>query len=350
MAPFSYGLYSKAHGSGLFSFLIVMEPILSVRELRTSFFSGRAETRAVDGLSYELEAGRTLAIVGESGSGKSAHALSLLRLLPRPQGRILGGEVLFAGKDLMRIPESSMRRLRGDRISMIFQEPMSALNPVSTIGDQIAEAILAHRPASRASARAKAEELLDLVGIGRGKAGLDAYPHEFSGGMRQRAMIAMAISCGPDVLVADEPTTALDVTIQAQILDLLGDMQARLGMAMVLITHNLGVVARMADRVVVMYAGRKVEEASARDIFAAPAHPYTRALLESIPPLSEKLERLKVMGGHPPEPGALLDRSCPFEPRCPEAFEKCRRSDPPLFDLGGRFASCWKARPGRDEI
>ena len=318
-----------------------MDPILSVRGLRTHFHTADRVVRAVDGLSYDLFPGRTLAVVGESGSGKSVHALSILRLLPEPPAQIVSGQILFAGKDLLAMTPEELRRLRGDRIAMIFQEPMASLNPVLPVGEQIAEAVVLHKGASRAAAWAKAVSLLDKVGIPHAEESARDFPHQLSGGMRQRAMIAIALSCEPDVLIADEPTTALDTTIQAQILALMKDLQRELGMAMILITHNIGVVAEMADDVAVMYAGRQVECAPVGALFGDPKHPYTRGLLASVPSIYSRKERLEAIKGQPPE----LTREfagCPFTPRCPVAIAKCGTNDPPLFKLSdGRLSNCW---------
>ncbi|MDE1977541.1 MAG: ABC transporter ATP-binding protein, partial [Elusimicrobia bacterium] len=262
-----------------------MDPVLSVQDLRVGFRTERGFLHAVDGISYDLHAGKTLAIVGESGSGKSVHALSILKLLPEPPAEILSGRIMFGGRDLLKLPPSEMRKIRGNRIAMIFQEPMTSLNPVLTIGDQISEAVILHQKVSQAKAMAKAVDLLGKVGIPHPSERVKDYPHQFSGGMRQRAMIAMALSCDPDVLVADEPTTALDVTIQAQILELMRDIQKESKMSIVLITHNLGVVAEMADEVCVMYAGRQMEGAGVSELFKDPRHPYTRGLLNSVPSL-----------------------------------------------------------------
>src|SRR5918999_6013133 len=259
--------------------------LLEVKDLRTEFRSGGSVFAAVDGVSFSLAPGETLGIVGESGCGKSVTSLSIMRLVPNPPGRIAGGEIRLEGRNLLDLPENEMRTVRGDAVSMIFQEPMTSLNPVQTVGEQIVEAIRLHRPVSAAEARARALEMLRLVKIPSPETRLDEYPHQLSGGMRQRVMIAMALACDPKILIADEPTTALDVTIQAGILDLLRELRERLGTAIVLITHNMGVVAENADRVVVMYAGRKVEEADAAELFDNPGHPYTKGLLGSIPHL-----------------------------------------------------------------
>ena len=298
--------------------------------------------RAVDGISYDLYPGKTLAVVGESGSGKSVHALSILRLLPEPPAKIISGEILFKGRDLLTMAPEELRRLRGNRIAMIFQEPMTSLNPVLTVGEQIAEAVALHQGASQDEAWKKAIGLLGKVGIPNPAERVHDYPHQFSGGMRQRAMIAIALSCEPDVLIADEPTTALDVTIQAQLLDLMKKLPAELGMAIILITHNIGVVAEMADDVAVMYAGRQVEWAPVAKLFSDPQHPYTRGLLASVPSIFSRKERLEAIKGQPPE----LTREfagCPFTPRCPVAIEsKCESNDPPLFKLAdGRLSNCW---------
>lgn len=318
-----------------------MEPVLSIRSLRTYFYGDNHEVRAVDGISYELHAGKTLAVVGESGSGKSVHALSILRLLPEPPAKIVSGEILFAGRDLLKLGPEEMREIRGNRIAMIFQEPMTSLNPVLKVGEQIAEAVILHQKASPRAAWAKAVGLLDKVGIPHASERVNDFPHQFSGGMRQRAMIAIALSCEPDVLIADEPTTALDVTIQAQILELMKALQKEYKMAIVLITHNIGVVAEMADDVAVMYAGRQVEEASISDLFKNPKHPYTRGLLNSVPSIYLRKERLEAIPGQPPE----LTREfpgCPFVPRCPAAMARCHGDDPPQFHLtGGRMSNCW---------
>ena len=301
------------------------------------------EFRAVDGVSFALEAGRTLGIVGESGCGKSVTALSIMGLIPQPPGRIAGGEILFEGRDLLKFTPAQLRALRGDRISMIFQEPMSSLNPAFTIGDQIAEVLLRHRKVGKQEARTLAIEILRKVRIPSAERRYDDYPHRLSGGMRQRAMIAMALACSPKLLIADEPTTALDVTIQAQILDLMRLLREETGTAIILITHDLGVVAELADDVAVMYAGRIVEHAGVAQLFAQPQHPYTIGLLGSIPRLHLEQERLAAIEGQVPgpySPGA----GCRFEPRCPFRVEKCRAEDPLLSKLHEKHeAACWKA-------
>jgi oligopeptide transport system ATP-binding protein len=318
------------------------ETVLSVRGLRTHFVTPERTVKAVDGITYDLAAGKTLAIVGESGSGKSVHALSILGLLPMPPARIVGGEILFRGDDLLKMKAEAMRQVRGNRIAMIFQEPMTSLNPVLKVGEQIAEAVMLHQGASKEKAWAKAVDLLRKVGIPHPEERVNDFPHQFSGGMRQRAMIAIALSCEPDVLIADEPTTALDVTIQAQILELMKDLQREYRMAIILITHNIGVVAEMADDVIVMYAGRPVEHAPVGELFKNPQHPYTKGLLASVPSIYERKERLEAIAGQPPDLGAGLQGGCPFAPRCPRVMDKCKVEDPPQFHLPGSvMANCW---------
>ena len=322
--------------------------LLVVEGLRTVFDLRHGEVRAVDGVSFALNPHETLAIVGESGCGKSITALSLMRLVPDPPGRIAGGRVLLDGRDLLVLDEETMRGIRGKDVAMIFQEPMTSLNPVLTIGSQIAEAVLLHEQVSRKQAWAKAVDMLRLTRIPAPEQRANEYPHQLSGGMRQRAMIAMALACNPKVLIADEPTTALDVTIQAQILDLILDLQKKLGTAVILITHDLGVVAETAHRVIVMYAGRKVEEAPVEELFARPQHPYTHGLMASIPRLplmrgEEEAERLQEIPGTVP---ALsnLPPGCVFAARCTHAIERCRAEYPPLQDVeGGHLAACWRA-------
>jgi len=316
--------------------------ILEVRDLHTQFNTLDGVVRAVDGVSFALDRGETLGIVGESGCGKSVTALSILRLIPPETGRIASGSIRFEGEELTRLSEEAMKRLRGHRISMIFQEPMTSLNPVLTVGTQIAENVTRHLGVSKRAARERACEMLDLVRIADAKRRLDEYPHQLSGGMRQRVMIAMALSCDPQVLIADEPTTALDVTIQAQILDLMLDLKEKTGTAIVLITHDLGVVAETAQRVVVMYAGRKVEEAPVEALFDNPLHPYTRGLMAAIPRLDTDAARLQEIPGMVP----LLTKpivGCAFAARCPLATERCRAEAPPLVDVGGgHTALCWE--------
>jgi peptide/nickel transport system ATP-binding protein len=303
--------------------------LLDVRDLRTSFFTPRGEARAVDGVSFSVDAGRTLGLVGESGCGKTMTALSILRLTP-PSGIVVGGEIVFDGRNLLTLSEREMRRVRGNAIAMIFQEPMSSLNPVFTVGNQIAEAVRLHQGLSRRAARDKAIEMLKLVDIPEAERRVGEYPHQLSGGMRQRVMIAMALSCHPRLLIADEPTTALDVTIQAQILDLLAELQQRLGMALILVTHDLGIVAERADDVAIMYAGRIVEHAPVEAIFAHPLHPYTRGLLRSIPKVgAEKARRLEAIPGLVPDLLGLPS-GCHFRDRCESAIAGCVTVDPPL--------------------
>jgi oligopeptide/dipeptide ABC transporter ATP-binding protein len=320
-----------------------MTALLEVRDLRTHFRADGREVAAVDGVSFAVEPGRTLGIVGESGCGKSVTALSIMGLVPQPPGRVAGGEILFEGTDLLRLPPAAMRELRGDRISMIFQEPMTSLNPSFTVGDQIVEVVLRHRRVTAAQARDRALEMLRQVRIPSPESRFDEYPHRLSGGMRQRVMIAMALACGPRLLIADEPTTALDVTIQAQILDLMRTLRRETGTAIVLITHDLGVIAEVADDVVVMYAGRVVERAGVAALFAQPQHPYTIGLLGSIPRLHLEQGRLAAIEGQVPGPEAAI-AGCRFHPRCPFAIERCRREDPPPVAIApGHEAACWRA-------
>ncbi|HEX6938159.1 MAG TPA: ABC transporter ATP-binding protein [Longimicrobiales bacterium] len=325
--------------------------LLEVENLRTYFDTEGGVARAVDGVSFSVEKGEVLGIVGESGSGKSVTSLSLMRLVPQPPGRILpGSSIRFRGEELLGLPEAEMRRVRGNDMAMIFQEPMTSLNPVYPVGDQIAEALRHHRGLGKREARARAVELLRLVGITEPERRAEAYPHQLSGGMRQRVMIAMAISCEPELLIADEPTTALDVTIQAQILELLAELRERLGMAMILITHDLGVVAEACDRVIVMYAGQVMEQASVEALFRDPRHPYTEGLLKAIPRLGRPVERLAVIPGTVPNPTAW-PVACRFHPRCPYGWDLCVEAAPDLFDAGSGHASrCWLERhPGRRE-
>jgi peptide/nickel transport system ATP-binding protein/oligopeptide transport system ATP-binding protein len=322
------------------------EPLLSVRDLQTTFVLGRrAEVRAVDGVSFDVFPGETLAIVGESGSGKSVTSLSIMRLLPAATGKITGGQIMFRGRDLAQLPERDMRAIRGREIGMIFQEPMTSLNPVHTIGDQIAETVIRHEGVSRAKGLERAVEMLALVGIPEPKKRAANYPHQMSGGMRQRAMIAMALSCRPALLIADEPTTALDVTIQAQILELMKDLQRQMGMAIIFITHDLGVVAEVADRVLVMYAAQAVETGPVGDIFAHPRMPYTAGLMGSIPRLgaSELKVRLTTIPGQVPSL-ARLPQGCRFAPRCAFAIDACRAGEPALAPVSpGHAARCIRA-------
>jgi oligopeptide/dipeptide ABC transporter ATP-binding protein len=317
--------------------------LLEVRGLRTSFDGERGEVRAVDGVDFRLERGRTLGIVGESGCGKSVTALSIMGLVPQPPGRIAGGEVLFDGEDLLKLPRNRMRDLRGDKLAMIFQEPMTSLNPAFPVGDQVAETLLRHRRIGPREARAQAIEMLRHVRIPSPESRADDYPHQLSGGMRQRVMIAMALACNPKLLIADEPTTALDVTIQAQILELMRTLRAELGTAIILITHDLGVIAELADDVIVMYAGQVIERCRAERLFAEPQHPYTIGLLGSIPRLHLQQERLAAIEGFVPD-AAALPAGCRFHPRCPFAVEKCRQELPPLMDITPfHQAACWLA-------
>ena len=324
------------------------DPILQIDDLRVAFGSGRAEQVAVDGVSLTLAAGEVLGVVGESGCGKSLTALSILGLVPKPTGRIQGGHILFNGKDLAQANEVEMNRIRGKDIAMIFQEPMTALNPVFKVGEQIAETIRVHEDVSREVARRRALELLERVGMSNPKQRIDQYPHELSGGMRQRVMIAIALACRPKILIADEPTTSLDVTIQAQILALLKELQQEFGMAMMLITHDLGVVAQVADRVAVMYAGRIVEEGSTIEVFEQPAHPYTRSLLASIPSLDQEYSRLQTIHGMVPSL-ANLPSGCRFHPRCPEARAQCTQYTPRDMMIGpSHRAACLALNGYRD--
>ena len=317
-----------------------IKPLLDVRFLSTHFFTEEGVVRAVENVSFEINPGEILSLVGESGCGKSVTGLSILRLIASPPGKIVNGEILFDGKNLLHLEEREMEKVRGNEISMIFQEPMTSLNPVFTIGDQIMEAILLHQGLHKAEARKKTIEILDLVKIPSPETRIDAYPHQLSGGMRQRAMIAMALSCQPKLLIADEPTTALDVTIQAQVLRLLKEIQREMRMAVMLITHDLGVVTEIADRVAVMYAGRIVEMASIEAIFGQMRHPYTKGLLDSIPQLKEKRRRLNAISGQVPNPMAL-PVGCKFHPRCPLMIEACKEEEPPLFPVhGDHFSRC----------
>jgi oligopeptide/dipeptide ABC transporter ATP-binding protein len=322
-------------------------PLLEVRDLRTWFSTDAGLARAVDGVSFHVDPGETLGIVGESGSGKSVTSLSIMRLIPEPPGKIQpGSEILFRGsaggvEDLAQASEERMRHIRGNDIAMIFQEPMTSLNPVFTVGAQIIESLRLHQGLSKWDARDRAIEMLKLVGIPIPEQRVDEYPHQLSGGMRQRVMIAMALSCDPKLLIADEPTTALDVTIQAQILELLNRLQEELGMAIMLITHDLGVIAETCDRVIVMYAGQVVEEGPVDEVFHDPQHPYTEGLLRSIPRMGQSVDRLAVIPGLVPSPAAW-PIACRFHERCPYGWELCEQKEPPLFELGpGRKSKCW---------
>ncbi len=318
-----------------------MPPLLSVNNLQTFFFTESGIVKAVDGISFQLEQGETLGIVGESGSGKSVTNLSLMRLIPDPPGRIVGGTVEFDGQNVLALSERAMRQVRGKRIAMIFQDPMTSLNPFLKISRQLTELTELHLRFTRAEARRKAIELLEQVGIPEASQRIDAYPHEFSGGMRQRVMIAMALSCTPQLLIADEPTTALDVTIQAQILELMKDIRSKIGMSVILVTHDLGVVAGMTDRIAVMYAGKIVESAPTEDLFESPGHPYTVGLLKSIPDPGLDQAELYQIPGLPPDL-ARLPAGCAFAPRCSEVQDRCRSAAPPLYQIGAsHWSACW---------
>jgi len=331
-----------------------MATLLQVKDLRTHFFTDEGVVRAVDGISYDVEEGETMGLVGESGCGKSVSALSILRLIPSPPGKIVGGEVWFDGQDLLKVDEDEIRHVRGNRIAMIFQEPMTSLNPVLTIGRQITEALELHLKMNRNAANRRAVELLELVGIPEAHTRLNDYPHQFSGGMRQRVMIAMALSCNPKLLLADEPTTALDVTIQAQILEIMARLSSEFGTAVIIITHNLGVVARYANRVNVMYAGKIVESGSAREIYGRPRHPYTLGLLRSVPRLDEaRRDKLVPIEGLPPDL-ANIPPGCSFYPRCAYRIDRCRQEEPPLMLVDAKhYAACWvdvrQGRPNADD-
>ncbi len=319
-----------------------MDNLLEVRGLKTHFATDRGLFRAVDGISFNVPRGRTIGLVGESGCGKSVTSLSVMGLVASP-GKVEADAVLFDDRDVLKLSADERRRLRGGKMSMIFQEPMTSLNPVHTVGQQIVEAILAHSAMTPKAARARAIEMLELVRIPSAAQRIDDFPHNMSGGMRQRVMIAMALSCEPALLIADEPTTALDVTIQAQILDLLGDLQRRLGMAILIITHDLGVIAEVADQVLVMYAGRIVESADVNDLFADPQHPYTIGLLGSIPRIDVDRKRLATIEGTVPSPNNQ-PKGCRFAPRCPFADRRCAVEPPPLRDIApGHQVACWKA-------
>ena len=318
------------------------QPVLEVSGLKTHFHTQDGTVHAVNGVSFDLHQGELLAVVGESGSGKSVTMMSLLRLIPMPPGEIVGGTAEFADKDLLQLPPEELRKVRGGQIGFIFQDPMTSLNPVLTIGRQITEPLHLHTDLDKNGAKERATELLDMVGIPDAKARLKAYPHELSGGMRQRVMIAIALACSPEITIADEPTTALDVTIQAQIVGIVKDLRERLDTAVIWITHDLGVVAGLADRVLVMYGGRIVEEAPVRDLYATPLHPYTQGLLASLPRLDQKGQELVSIPGQPPsmyaEPSA-----CSFAPRCPHAFDRCFSEVPDLVEVrpGHRSACFW---------
>lgn len=320
-----------------------MTTLLEIEGLKTQFFTSAGTVKAVDGVSYTVEQGETVAVVGESGCGKSVTALSILRLIPWPPGRIIDGHIRFDNKDLLSLDEESMREIRGRDIGMIFQEPMTSLNPVLSIGLQLTETLVTHLEITKEAAQRRAVELLEMVGISEPNRRLKQYPHHLSGGMRQRVMIAMALSCEPKLIIADEPTTALDVTIQAQILELMKDLTRKLNVAMIIITHNLGVVARYADRVNVMYAGKIIESGSANDIYHDPKHPYTLALLKSIPRMDQARQaKLDPVEGQPPDL-TKLDDGCAFRPRCRYAIDRCNADFPLLEQVGeGHFSACWE--------
>ena len=320
-----------------------MAKLLEISNLTTHFFTQDGVVKAVDGIDYDLEEGEVLGVVGESGCGKSVHALSIMRLVPSPPGRTIAGEVVFEGEDLLKMDDAEMRNIRGNRIAMVFQEPMTSLNPVLTIGRQLTETLELHQKMNKQQAKSRAAELLQTVGISDAARRLVDYPHQFSGGMRQRVMIAMALSCNPKLIIADEPTTALDVTIQAQILELMQDLARDFGTAMIIITHNLGVVARYAHNVNVMYAGKIIETGSALEIYHNPKHPYTLALLNSVPRLdaSERI-RLDVIEGLPPDLVNLAE-GCSFAPRCKYVYDRCIDETPMLEDaLPGHTTACWR--------
>ena len=321
-----------------------MATLLEVKDLKTHFFTSEGVVKAVDGVSYELEEGETLGLVGESGCGKSVSALSLMRLIPTPPGKIVNGEVKFEGQDILKIGMDDMRHIRGSKVSMIFQEPMTSLNPVLTIDRQLTETLQLHKGMSRGDARKEAEALLLRVGIPDPPGRMKQYPHQFSGGMRQRVVIAMALSCNPRLIIADEPTTALDVTIQAQILELMKALTTEFGVALIVITHNLGVVARYADRVNIMYAGKIIERGPAREIYGNPRHPYTVGLLNSVPRLDQpRRARLEPIEGQPPDL-INLPQGCAFRARCRWAVDRCAAEVPPLMRTGdGHWSACWQA-------
>jgi len=318
------------------------EVILQIKNLKTYFHVDEGVVKAVDGVTFDLHKGETLGIVGESGSGKSVTNLSIINMIPNPPGRIAGGEVLYHDRDLLKMPPPEIRKIRGNKVSMIFQDPMTSLNPFLRISTQMIETIVLHQGLDEKAAKAKAIEMLKLAGIPAPEKRIDQYPHQFSGGMRQRVMIAMSLSCNPEILIADEPTSALDVTIQAQILDLMKDLSSRLGTAVILITHSLGVVAGMCDTLCVMYAGRIVERGPTEQIFAEPKHPYTQGLIKSVPRLDKvSNDRLFSIRGQPPNVIDLPD-CCPFYPRCDKAMDICKRKYPSVTEFGkGRTVNCW---------
>jgi oligopeptide transport system ATP-binding protein len=319
-----------------------MPPLLQVKDLRTYFYTEEGLVKAVDGVTYDVQEGETLALVGESGCGKSVSALALLKLIPIPPGRIVSGEVFFQGEDLLRLEEDEIRKIRGNRISMVFQEPMTSLNPVLTIGKQMTEALELHLKLTKQGAVARAIQLLEMVGVAEAERRITDYPHQFSGGMRQRVMIAMAMACNPKLLIADEPTTALDVTIQAQVLEVMARLSREFGTAVIIITHNLGVVARYADRVNVMYAGKIIETSTAGKVYGDPRHPYTLGLLRSVPRLDQATgEKLIPIEGLPPDLGHLPE-GCSFYSRCTFRIPKCKEEFPPLQLVAeNHYAACW---------
>ena len=321
-----------------------MATLLEVKDLKTHFFTSEGVVKAVDGVSFDLEQGETLGLVGESGCGKSVSALSMMRLIPEPPGKIVDGEILFEGEDILKIDIDDMRRIRGSRISMIFQEPMTSLNPVLTIERQLTETLQVHKGMAREAARRESVALMVRVGIPDPNHRIKQYPHQFSGGMRQRVMIAMALSCNPRLIIADEPTTALDVTIQAQILELMKSLTTEFGVALIVITHNLGVIARYADRVNIMYAGRIIERGPAREIYSNPRHPYTVGLLKSVPRLDQpRRSKLEPIEGQPPDL-IHLPEGCAFQARCRWAIDKCSTEVPYLMRAGdGHWSACWQA-------
>ncbi|MGP3779091.1 ABC transporter ATP-binding protein [Halanaerobium saccharolyticum] len=318
------------------------EALVEVKNLKTYFYTEEGVVKAVDGVDFEIYPGETLGVVGESGCGKSVTSLSIMRLVESPPGRIEAGEINFGGRDLTKIPEKEMRKIRGNDISMIFQEPMTSLNPVYTVGDQIMEAIILHKKVDKKEARRQAIDMLQKVGIPLPEQRVDEYPHQLSGGMRQRVMIAMALSCDPQLLIADEPTTALDVTIQAQILELMNSLKESYGMAIMMITHDLGVIAEVSDRVAVMYAGKVVEYTDVDTLFEDPKHPYTWGLMNSIPKLDKDVDRLEAIPGSVPSP-LNFPEGCKFNTRCPLAEGKCFEEEPPLEDTDGEhMVRCWR--------
>ena len=315
--------------------------LIDVNDLKTYFYTEDGVVRAVDGVDFEIYPGETLGIVGESGCGKSVTSLSIMRLIESPPGKIAGGSIMFDGKDLTKLSQNQMRKIRGNDISMIFQEPMTSLNPVYTVGDQIMEAILLHKDVNKKEAREQSIDMLRKVGISLPEQRVDEYPHQLSGGMRQRVMIAMALSCDPQLLIADEPTTALDVTIQAQILDLMNGLKDKFNMAIMMITHDLGVIAEISDRVAVMYAGKIVEYTDVKTLFANPKHPYTWGLMHSIPRLDKEVEKLSAIPGIVPSP-LNFPPGCKYNTRCPLADEKCRTEEAPLVEVEpGHKVRCW---------